>query len=226
MKSRVIGYIRVSTDEQGQSGLGLEAQLSKIRGYCQLYDLDLVAVHQDAASGKSLDRPGLREALKALKTGKATGIIISKLDRLTRSVKDLGLLLETYFDSSYSLFVVQEQVDTRSASGRLVLNLLMSVAQWERETIGERTSDALRAKQARGEKTGGHCPYGYQVDKTGKLHAIESEQAIIMTAVRLRKKGISYSKIAIRLNEKGIKTKTGSSWQAMTIKRILDRVAA
>ncbi len=152
---KVIGYLRVSTQEQEQSGLGLEAQQEKIRAYCGLYDLELVDMVQDAASGKSLKgREGLALALAMLARGEVEGLIVAKLDRLTRSVKDLGELIENYF-AKYSLFVVAEQVDTRTASGRLVLNLLTSVAQWERETIGERTAAALGAKRERGKNRRG-----------------------------------------------------------------------
>ncbi len=118
---KVIGYLRVSTQEQEQSGLGLEAQQEKIWAYCGLYELDLVDMVQDAASGKSLKgRDALAGALAMLTRGEADGLIVAKLDRLTRSVKDLGELIETYF-AKHSLFVVAEQVDTRTASGRLGL---------------------------------------------------------------------------------------------------------
>ena len=149
---KVVAYCRVSTDEQQASGLGLESQIDKVKAYADLYDLELVDIITDAASGKNLNRAGLRTALNMLKDGNADGIIIAKLDRLTRSVKDMGDLLESYFSKQWSLFVVVEQIDTSTASGRMMINILMSVAQWERETIGERTKDALAAKRKRGEE--------------------------------------------------------------------------
>lgn len=221
---KVIGYVRVSTSEQEVSGLGLESQRDKIQAYCGLYDLELAGIVQDAVSGKSLKgREGLEEALVMLKTGQADGLIVAKLDRLTRSVKDLGYLLEKYFSAKYSLFVVQEQVDTRTASGRLVLNLLTSVAQWERETIGERTSSALIAKRNRGEKTGGDCPFGYEADLEGKLVADPHEQSIIRIIDRLREQGYGYRKIAIELNQQGYHTKRGVSWCATKVMRVVNR---
>lgn len=221
---KVIGYVRVSTSEQEVSGLGLESQRDKIHAYCGLYDLELVSIVQDAVSGKSLKgRNGLDEALAMLKTGYADGLIVAKLDRLTRSVKDLGYLLEKYFSAKHSLFVVQEQVDTRTASGRLVLNLLTSVAQWERETIGERTSSALTAKRNRGEKTGGDCPFGYGVDTDGRLVADSQEQSIIRIVDRLRDQGYGYRKIAAELNNQGYHTKRGVSWCATKVMRVVNR---
>ncbi len=194
---KVVGYVRVSTEGQEASGLGLEAQREKIIGYCSLYDLELVEMVQDTASGKALKgRDGLHKALALLKNGKVKGLVVAKLDRLTRSVRDLGYLLERHFTESHSLFVVAEQVDTRTASGRLVLNLLVSVAQWERETIGERTSAALLAKRKRGEKTGGDLPFGYDCGPDGKLIENPWEQGVIRLIEDLRQRGYGYKMIA------------------------------
>src|SRR5678810_132863 len=102
-KSRIIGYIRVSTDQQADLGNSLKAQETKIRQYCELFDLELVRIEVDAgASAGSLDRPALRRALQALDEFQAQGLLITKLDRLTRSVKDLCVLLETYFSEGSS----------------------------------------------------------------------------------------------------------------------------
>ena len=95
-----------------------------------LYDLDLVDLVVESGSAKSLDREGLQNVLGRLQSGEANGIIVTKLDRLTRSVADLGKLVETYFQE-HALLSVSEQIDTRSAAGRLVLNVLASVSQWE-----------------------------------------------------------------------------------------------
>lgn len=221
----VVGYLRVSTEEQEQSGLGLEDQQSKINSYCDLYDLELVTTLDDTASGKAVHiRDGLKEALAMLKKGEAEGLIVAKLDRLTRSVRDLGTLLHHYFEKGYSLFVVQEQVDTRTASGRLMLNLLTSVAQWERETIGERTRDALAAKRKKGEKTGGDVPFGYNAAKDGKLIENKQEQAVIEQVKLLRQKGFGYKKIASALNDLGYRTKQGKLWSHVTAGRIVRRI--
>src|SRR5437660_108643 len=124
---------------QANEGVSLDAQREKLRAYCTALDLELIDVYEDHGfSAKSLERP-------ALKTGKADILLITKLDRLTRSVKDLGHLVDTYFlPGKFSLLSIGDSIDTRTASGRLVLNVLASVAQWEREAISERTSEALR----------------------------------------------------------------------------------
>jgi len=145
-------------------------------------------------------------------------MVIAKLDRLTRNVADLGTLVSTVFDKA-ELYSVSEQINTKNAAGRLVLNVLVSVAQWERETICERTKDALQAKKARGEKTGGNVPFGFNVIN-GKLVKNEEEQAIISEIKSLKNKGLSLRKIAGILNEKGIVTKNGKAWTATQIQRI------
>src|SRR4051812_42961505 len=154
---RVVGYIRVSTEEQASEGISLDAQRAKLEAYARLYDLDLVAVEVDAgASAKTLERPGLRAALARLEAGDVEGLLIAKLDRLSRSVLDWNTLIESHFGPAggRQLFSVADSIDTRTAAGRLVLNVLMSVAQWERETIVERTRDAMAHKRTRSERVG------------------------------------------------------------------------
>lgn len=220
---KVIGYIRVSTTEQDQSGLGLADQEAKIRAYCDLYNLSLVEIKKDAASGKNMERPGLQNALALLKSGQVEGIIVAKLDRLTRSVRDMGILLDKYFQKN-GLFVVAEQIDTRTAAGRLLLNLLTSVAQWERETIGERTAAALSVKKRNGERVG-TIPYGYDCDANGKLTANEKEQETIARIKALRASGYSFEAIARQLNSDGILTKLGKQWSKASVFKIYNKAA-
>ena len=216
---KAIGYVRVSTDEQAKSGLGLEAQIAKIKAYAELFDIELTEIIMDEGmSGKTLERDGLKKAIKMLKDKKVEGMVIAKLDRLTRNVADLGTLVSTVFDKA-ELYSVSEQINTKNAAGRLVLNVLVSVAQWERETICERTKDALQAKKARGEKTGGNVPFGYE-EVNGKLIRNEEEQAIINEIKKLKESGLSLRKIAEELNGRGVATKNGKAWTAVQIQRI------
>ena len=205
---KIIGYVRVSTEEQAQHGVSLAAQEAKLRQYADLYGHDLVEVVVDAGqSAKSLNRPGLTRVLGALTAGEVEGVIILKLDRLTRSVRDLGHLLETYFQR-HALLSVQEQTDTSTASGRLVLNLLISVSQWGREVIGERTSAALQHKKAMGVRLG----------------APPLADVATLSRVReLRLAGLSMAAIAQQLTEEGFQTKRGGNWHSCTIKKIIDR---
>jgi site-specific DNA recombinase len=192
---RVLGYARVSSATQASEGLSLAAQEEKLRQYCALHDLELVEVIVDGGrSGGSLNRPGLQRALAMLKGGEADGLLVWKLDRLTRSVRDLGALLDL-FDDRFTLLSVSDSLDTGSAAGRMVMNLLMSVAQWQREDAGERTASILRGKQERGEKVGGRRPFGYQVHE-GRLVEDVREQAAIARARELKASGSSLRDIA------------------------------
>lgn len=225
---KVILYYRVSSEEQASGGHSLAAQLAKLRAYAALYDLEIVAEVEDAGvSAKTIDRPGLDEALAMLDAGEADGIVVTKLDRLSRSVADWNTLIEGYFGekAGKNLFSVGDSIDTRTAAGRLVLNILMSVAQWEREAIGERTRDVLRHKIANGERVG-RVRYGYALTADGRLVEDENEQAGISTMKALRAEGRSLRQIAAKLDGDGFPTKDGRPWAAATIKRILERTAA
>ncbi len=220
--TKTIAYLRVSTDKQADKGISLEAQQEKARAYASLYDLELVEVIVDAGeSAKTLDRPGLQRALAMLKAGKSDALLVVKLDRLTRSVVDLGKLIETHFaPGKAALLSVSEQIDTRSAAGRLVLNILASVSQWERETIAERTRDAMRHKQTQGEYIGGGAPYGFTLID-GALVADAFEQEVIKQARELRESGLSLAAVAHELDKRGIHARSGKAFAAMQIKRLI-----
>jgi len=151
MPTKTIAYLRVSTDKQADRGVSLDAQRAKLKAYAELYELDLVEIIVDAGhSAKSVDRPGLQRALGMLKVGEAEALLVVKLDRLTRSVVDLGTLVERYFaPGKAALLSVGEQIDTRSAAGRLVLNVLASVSQWEREAIGDGRPRSCSTRRSR-----------------------------------------------------------------------------
>lgn len=226
-KTNVIGYVRVSTDKQVESGLSIESQIMKIEQYVSLYDLELVEILIDrGVSASSLNRPELQRAFDKLESGVASALIVTKLDRLTRSVKDLGVLVEQYFTEKkgYSLLSVSDQIDTRTASGRLVLNILGSVSQWEREVIAERTSEALQAKKRRGEYAGGRVGFGYKI-VDGKQVIDESKQAVIAMVKRLRGDSKSYRTIANELELAGHKNSNGKKFNKNVIARILKEVA-
>ncbi len=221
-RTRTVAYLRVSTDKQADKGVSLDAQRAKVDAYAALYDLELVDVVVDAgASAKTLDREGLARALGMLRTGKADALLVVKLDRLTRSVRDLGELVDTYFASGKAaLLSVSEQIDTRSAAGRLVLNVLASVGQWEREAIGERTAAAMAHKAAQGDYCGGAAPYGYAVED-GRLVPVEAEQMVIAAALEARAAGLSLRTVARVLAERGFRTRAGSTFAAVQVARMV-----
>ena len=216
--TKAVGYIRVSTDKQADDGVSLDAQRAKLEAYAALYDVELVEVIVEAASAKTLTREGLQRALAMLGNG-ADALLVAKLDRLTRSVADLGGLVADYF-SDYALLSVAEQVDTRSAAGRLVLNVLASVSQWEREAIGERTSAAMRYMRQEGRYTGGRAPYGHDLID-GELVPNDAEQAVLAEARELRAAGLSLRAVAAELASRGFVARNGRAFAATQVKRLV-----
>lgn len=230
-ETKVIGYIRVSTGAQAEDGISLEAQQYRLTSYAQTFDLYLVDVIVDAGvSAKSLERPGLQIALQRLRSGNVQALLVAKLDRLTRSVKDLAKLLEDDFrDDSAGLISVAENIDTTSAAGRLVLNVLVSVGQWEREAIGERTRDALQHLRKEGVRLGKPSlgwRYSEQRDGSGRriLETVDEEQKAYDRIIELRSEGLTIRAISARLKTEGYRTKQGKEeWSTASIHRALKR---
>jgi DNA invertase Pin-like site-specific DNA recombinase len=218
----VIVYRRVSVDEG--NGVSLDAQEARCRDYCKLYGLTVVDVITDAGeSARSLDRPGMQDVLRRLKRKDVKDVIVAKLDRLSRSVKDWAHLVTTLFDErgGKQLFSVSEQVDTRTANGRFFLYLIMAIAEWERETISERTKAALKHKQAKGERTG-NLPFGYRLGPDGvHLAQDKREQRVLKTMSDLRTSGLTFQAVADELNRRGAKRRHGSAWVHQAVRSIL-----
>jgi DNA invertase Pin-like site-specific DNA recombinase len=223
---RVVGYVRVSTDEQASNGVSLDAQEEKMRAYCKAKDWDLIGAFRDEGiSAKNLKRPGLKSILERVskRNGKRgfDGLIVVKLDRLTRSVGDLAYL-NRLFEIHKVVFVsIQENVDTSSASGKLFHNIIASLSEWERAVIGERTRDALHHKRSIGQLAG-EVPYGFKVNGDGKtLEPVPEEQRVLAMIRNSRESGVSFQKMADHLNEIGIPTKKQSLWYAETVRSVI-----
>jgi DNA invertase Pin-like site-specific DNA recombinase len=223
-----MGHIRVSTEEQATNGQSLDAQRAKLQAFVDLCDLGLAEVIVDAGvSAKTLNRPGLQDALTQLRKGAAAGLVIAKLDRLSRSVKDWIVLIDGYFGekAGKQLFSVADSIDTRTAAGRLVLNVLMSVAQWEREAGGERKRDVLQHKICKGERFG-RVRFDFNLaDDGGTLVSNDCEGEALRLIRELRAAGESLRTIAAQLNARGIGTREGSPWIHTSAKGILARAA-
>jgi len=211
---RAIGYCRVSTDGQADRGVSLDAQAEKIRAMATVQDAELIDIVIDGGeSGKSLQRPGIERLLTMVDRKEIQIVIIAKLDRLTRSVRDLGELLERFQRRGVALVSVGESLDTGSAAGRLVLNVMASVSQWEREAIGERTRDALRHKRAQGFRAG-NVPFGYSLAEDGKTLLASGEEQEVLSIIRgLRREHSSLRTIASELNARGLRTRSGAAWR-------------
>jgi DNA invertase Pin-like site-specific DNA recombinase len=205
-----IGYRRVSTTEQGESGLGLAAQYAEIEREALERHWDLVAVSTDVASGATMrKRPALAEALAMLKAGEAQILVASKLDRLSRSTLDFATLLERSHREGWQLVVLDVKVDTSTPAGELTATVIAGAAQYERKLIGIRTKSAMREAKLRGIHCG-RSPRG----------AVASDLQIL----ELAKVGKSLREICLDLMDRGEVTSTGGTvWYPSTVKRIIDR---
>ncbi len=223
---KALGYVRVSTDKQAEQGVSLEAQEAKIRAMATVQGAALDDVIVDGGeSAKSLNRPGLQRLLGLVNTGKVEAVIVAKLDRLTRSVRDLCGLLELFEKRKVALVSVAEALDTGSAAGRLVITIMGAVSQWEREAIGERTRDALNHKRSNGERVG-NIRFGYRLCADGRhVEPDPGEQAALAAIRNLRQDGHTLRGIAAALNSRALRTRRGSAWRLEHVARIIKQGA-
>jgi DNA invertase Pin-like site-specific DNA recombinase len=206
---RVVGYVRVSTAEQADSGAGLDAQRRALRDEAVRRGWTLVDVFEDAgASGKSLSgRPGLKAALEAVESGRADALAVAKLDRLSRSVHDFAGLVARAQKRGWALVALDLGLDMTTPAGGLVANVMASVAEWERRVIAERTRAALAARRAQGVRLGRPRAMGSEaVERVRELAAL----------------GLSSAEIARQLNREGVETPTGRGrWHPPGVRRAL-----
>ena len=209
----VVGYVRVSTQEQADSGAGLEAQRQAIRAECDRRGWNLVAIHEDAgASGKSLKhRPALAAAIEAVEAGEARGIIVSKLDRLSRSLLDFAGLIARAKEAGWNIVALDLGVDLSTPSGKFVANVMASAAEWERELISQRTREGLAVKRAEGVRLGRRPDIDPKLDQRVKT---------------MRARGMTFQAIADKLNSDDVPTVRGGQWQPSTLLRVSRRASA
>ena len=225
--TRVIGYVRVSTEEQAESGLSRAAQGRRIASYCAAHDLDLHACYVDnGISAKRMsNRPALQAALSALEAHDASGLVVLKLDRLSRSTRDVLDLVDRSDRKGWKVHSIDERLDTGSAAGRFVVTVLGALAQMEREQIGERTRVALAEKRRQGKRISRHAPFGFRhEDRDGEtlIVAAPAERRILERMLALYAEGKRSMRIAKALN--GASTfnpRTGRPWNRGTVEAIV-----
>lgn len=209
-----IAYFRVSTDRQGRSGLGLEAQRSTVTGYVAGRG-EIVGEFTEIESGRKVDRPQLQAALDLAARRKAT-LVIARLDRLARNVAFIANLMDSRVD-----FVACDMPE----ANRLTLHILAAVAEHEREMISLRTKAALAAAKARGTRLGN--PDGRTARAAAATSLAEAANrfaaTVLPVAEGLRSQGLGLREIARRLNERGVRTARGKEWQANSVRNLLAR---
>lgn len=221
----VVGYVRVSSEKQAEKGLSLKEQRGAIKLHARTNDLNLLRVETDAGrSAHSIRRPGLERALASLRSGEAQGLVVVKLDRLTRRLRDLLALVDDYFDLDSGgghLISLGESFDTRSPAGRAMLQLVGVFSEWERAMARTRTMEVMEGKRERGEHLGGEPPYGYRV-QDGKLVADLQEQEAMRAARDLRRLDYALQTIADALNENEVPRRNGRPWTRQAVGRMLE----
>jgi DNA invertase Pin-like site-specific DNA recombinase len=214
MSDQFVGYFRVSTDRQGRSGLGLEAQRDAVLRHLAGVGGRLQGEFVEIESGKRNDRPQLAAAIAATKKAKAT-LIIAKLDRLARNVHFVSGLMESGVD-----FIAADNPH----ANKLMVHLLAAFAEHEREQISQRTKDALAAAKARGVRLGVNG-----TDRLAPAHhaeAVERARRLAPLLEGLKCAGLSVRQMAAELTARGIPTPTGARWHAQTVSRVLNRIGS
>jgi DNA invertase Pin-like site-specific DNA recombinase len=207
----MLGYSRVSTEEQANSRNGLEAQRHAIDTEAERRGWTVEHYTDEGVSGKIVG-PRLLEVLQLLASGQADGLVVSKLDRLSRSIINAATVIENAQKQGWCLVVLDMDLDLTTAAGRLIARQLVSFAEYERELIGERTKAALAAKKARGERIGRP-----RLAKPG----------VVRRVVMDRDAGLSFDRIARALEAEGILSPAGRpTWQASTVRRIYNAAVA
>lgn len=228
---KVFVYLRVSTEEQAVSGLGLEAQLAAVKLYCELNGLEIIDVFRDEGVSSTVPlakRPAGAELLRRLKAREAGTVVTSKLDRMFRKTVEALHTLEQWDKAGVRtcfLNIGGLALDTATPTGKLMFTIMVAFAELERSMISERTTDALQAKRKRGESMG-NIPFGYKsklVDGINVLIEEEKEQQTIKLINELRfNDSLSVPKIRTRLNQSGILNR-GKQWHLTSLYRLLNR---
>jgi len=221
MKSAII-YVRVSTADQSENGVSLDAQEAKARAWAELNGYEVAAVHVDAGlSGRRADnRPALQESLSELTKG--TALVVYSLSRLARSTRDAISIAEKLEKRGADLVSISERIDTTTAAGKMVFRMMAVLAEFESDQISERTKLAMQYKKSKGEFTGGkRAPFGYTRGDDGKtLEPDQAEQEVIALIKKYRAEGVSLRAIGTELAKAGILSRTDKPFSATQVQRI------
>jgi DNA invertase Pin-like site-specific DNA recombinase len=207
-RRKALGYIRVSTDEQADSGLGLDAQRAAITAEAEHRGWDLEIVEDAGFTGRNMRRPALTDALTRLDNCQSeTSLIVAKLDRLSRSLIDFASVMERSKKNGWALVCLDLGVDTSTPQGKMVANIFATFAEFESDLIGQRTKAALDEKRKQGVKLG-------------------RPRTVCDEALRLihiaRRNSLSYAAIAADLNQRSVPTAQGGRWWPETV-RLIDQ---
>ncbi|RLF47315.1 MAG: recombinase family protein [Thermoplasmata archaeon] len=217
---KVAIYARVSTEDQAKEGFSLDSQLEKLRSYCKARGWEIAGEYvDDGYSGRDVRRPAYQKMMEDI--DKWDVLLVMKMDRIHRNSKNFMLMMEQLRQKNKEFVSMTESLDTSTAMGRFVMDIIQRIAQLESEQIGERVYDGMRQKAKQGKGLlGSPAPYGYEYDD-GALKPVKEEIEVVKKIFSEYLNGKSIGSIAEWLNENGVKTKKGGKWDRKTISRIL-----
>lgn len=225
--NKAVAYVRVSTNEQADIGVSLDAQAARIRSYCDTFNLDLVAIYREEGISGSIPlalRPQGKEVAQLIDSGAIGHIVVLKLDRLFRDAANCLEATKAWDQADIVLHLVEmggQALNTKGAMGKLFLTMAAAFAECERNLIGERTKTAMaHLKRTQPEKHLGRAPFGFKM-VDGKLEPVDSEQDIIRRMQALKSQGLRQGQIADRLNEVGLAGQRGGRWNQALVSKAL-----
>ncbi len=213
-------YTRVSTEDQAKEGFSLDAQLEKLRAYCTARSWTIQGEYvDDGYSGRKTKRPAYASMMEKIDEWDA--LLVIKMDRIHRNSKNFMLMMEDLNKKGKEFVSMMESLDTSTAMGRFVMDIIQRIAQLESEQIGERVYIGMEQKaKTNGGMLGFNIPYGYDYIN-GKLVVNNSEAIIVKDIFDMYRNKLSMKKIAEILNQKNIPTKLNKIWGPQTVSIIL-----
>lgn len=222
-KQRAAVYLRVSTDEQ-LDGFGLDVQRASCEQYAAAYKIPIHRVYADegVSGAKPISkRPALADLLEAAQRGEFNQIIVPAIDRLARNLKLFLQIWDTLEDSGLKIILVKERLETDTASGMLMRNILATFADYEREVIKERTTGGRRARARVDGERGGTLPLGYIRIASGQFDIEPIAAGLVRHIFNLRKSGLTFAAVADLLNSEGYTTQRGKQWHGSSVREII-----
>ena len=234
---KVIGYCRVSTEEQAnkgatteeekkhcldsdiQKGYSIASQQDMISAYCKLHELgEPTFLMDEGCTGSNTERPGLQALLQLVHDKQVDHVVVVAIDRLSRSVQDLLNIVINQF-GNVGFHSIREQFDTKSPMGKCVFTILAAIANLERDNISMRTKAALAEKKRRGERIGRE-PFGF-LPGSGQLKPDPNTFPVVKDILQMRGYGATLQQIADKLNERGVKAHQGGKWYPSSVKIVV-----
>ncbi len=220
---RVAIYTRVSTDDQAEEGYSLDAQMERLEAYCEAQGWEVTERYVDEGfTGRSTRRPAYQRMMQERE--RWDSILVMKMDRIHRNSKNFMIMMENLEKWDKKFTSMQEELDTSSAMGRFVVDIIQRIAQLESEQIGERTYSGMAQKAETGGMLGFFPPFGYRV-KDNDLVIVEEEAMVVRELFSRYCCGESMAALAESLNKRGMKTRRDRQWTLYSVRHILHNPA-